>query len=57
MSIEITNEITYRLIKYSVDFKSFGEIKNMNNYESFTSLRKIYQISKSKVSYYQINPE
>lgn len=57
MSIEITNEITFRLIKYSVDFKSFGEIKNMNNYESFTSLRKIYQISKSKVSYYQINPE
>ena len=60
MTIEIANEVIYRLIKYNPYFKSFEEFKEMNDYVHLTSSNSIYpldQIELSKHSYYKIKPE
>ena len=57
MTNEIANEITYRLIKYRPDFKSFEEVKEMNDFVSLTSLSTISQLPEKKDSYYKITQE
>ena len=62
MSIDMANEVIYKLINYNLNFKSFEELKDMNDYVHLTISNKLYQLPESeesdfKVSYYKINHE